>query len=70
VGEYMRRFRDVRNKCYGLTIRKKDLTELAYAWLSPMLKDRLDRLDFAYLNQVMQCAMVCESQAKDNKLDS
>jgi hypothetical protein len=31
VGEYMRRFRDVWNKCCGLTIGEKDLTELAFA---------------------------------------
>jgi hypothetical protein len=67
VGEYMRRFRDIRNKCYGLMIGEKDLVELAFAGLSPALKDKMDGLDFADLNQVLQCAMVCENRVKDNK---
>jgi hypothetical protein len=37
----MRRFRDTRNKCYGLTIGEKDLAELAFAGLSVALKDKM-----------------------------
>jgi hypothetical protein len=67
VGDYMRRFRDVRNKCYRLTIREKDLTELAFAGLTLTLMDKMNGLDFADVNQVLQRAMVCENRAKDNK---
>jgi hypothetical protein len=31
--EYLRRFRETRNKCYNLTIGEKDLTDLAFAGL-------------------------------------
>jgi hypothetical protein len=50
VGDYMRRFRDVRNKCYGLTIGEKDLSELAFIGLSLALMDKMDGLDFVDLN--------------------
>jgi hypothetical protein len=42
VVDYMRRFRDMRNKCYGLNIGEKDLVELAFAGLSVALKDRME----------------------------
>jgi hypothetical protein len=51
--DYMRRFMDVRNKCYRLTIKEKDLTELAFAGLMPTLKDMMDGLDFTNVNQVL-----------------
>jgi hypothetical protein len=40
VFEYMRQFRDTHNKCYGLTIGEKDISELAFAGLSMVLKIR------------------------------
>jgi hypothetical protein len=67
VGDYKRRLWDIRNKCYGLTIDEKDLAEMAFAGLSPALKDRMDGLDFVDINQVLQRAMVCKNWAKDNK---
>jgi hypothetical protein len=37
VAEYVKRFREMRNKCYSLTIREKDLADLALAGLSSYL---------------------------------
>jgi hypothetical protein len=37
VSEYTKRFRETRNKCYSLTVREKDLADLAYAGLSSYL---------------------------------
>jgi hypothetical protein len=65
--DYMRRFRDTRNKCYGLTIREKDLAELAFAGLSMSLRDKMEGQDFSDVNQVLQQAMVHENRAKDHK---
>ena len=31
VSEYIRRFRDIRNRCYSLTISDRDLADLAFA---------------------------------------
>jgi hypothetical protein len=38
----MRRFRDTRNKCYGLIIEEKDLAELAFVGLSTTLRDKME----------------------------
>jgi hypothetical protein len=53
VAEYVRRFRDNRNKCYSLTIGERDIAELVFAGLSHSLKDKLDGQDFSKVNQVL-----------------
>jgi hypothetical protein len=50
VAEYIRRFREIRNKCYSLIISEKDLAELAFAGLSSNLKDKLEGQDFLNMN--------------------
>jgi phosphatidate phosphatase PAH1 len=65
--DYMQRLRDTRNKCYGLTIEEKDLAKLAFAGFSMVLKDKMEGQDFVDMNQVLQCAMEYESQAKEHK---
>jgi hypothetical protein len=42
IYDYLRRFREDRNRCYNLTIAEKDLVDLAFASLTPYLKDKLD----------------------------
>jgi hypothetical protein len=42
VSDYFRRFREVRNRCYNLTIAEKDLADLPFAGLTPYLRDKLD----------------------------
>jgi hypothetical protein len=42
IYNYLRQFREVRNRCYNLTIAEKDLVDLAFASLTPYLKDKLD----------------------------
>uniref|UniRef100_A0A0E0KI78 Uncharacterized protein n=1 Tax=Oryza punctata TaxID=4537 RepID=A0A0E0KI78_ORYPU len=39
VSEYIRRFRDTRNRCYSLTLSDKDLVDLAYYGLLEHLKE-------------------------------
>jgi hypothetical protein len=52
--DYMRRFRDTRNKCNSLTIGEKDLAEPAFSGLIATIKDRLEGQDFLDTNQVLQ----------------
>jgi hypothetical protein len=66
VFEYMRRFRDTRNKCYSLMIGERDLAA-AFAGLSSSLKDKVDGQDFTDVNQVLHWAMVYENRAKEHK---
>jgi hypothetical protein len=40
--EYIRRFRDTRNRCFNLNISDKDLADLAYLGLTLHLKDKLE----------------------------
>jgi DNA repair ATPase RecN len=42
VSDYLRRFREVRNRCNNLTIAENDLADLAFAGLTPYLRDKLD----------------------------
>jgi hypothetical protein len=42
VSGYLRWFREVRNRCYNLTIAEKNLADLAFAGLTPYLRDKLN----------------------------
>ena len=46
VAEYIRRFRDIRNWCYSLTISDRDLADLACAGLLDFHKEKLDGQEF------------------------
>jgi hypothetical protein len=67
VPEYLRRFRETRNKCYNLTIGEKDLVDLAFAGLSSYLKEKLEGQEFLDVNQVLQRAIVHENGARDHR---
>jgi hypothetical protein len=41
AADYIRRFRDTRNRCFNLNISDKYFTDLAYSRLSPHLKEKL-----------------------------
>jgi hypothetical protein len=42
ISDYLRQFMEVRNTCYNLTIVEKDLTDLAFAGLTPYRTDKLN----------------------------
>jgi hypothetical protein len=42
VSDYLRWFREVRNRCYNLTIAKKHFVDLAFIGLTPYLRDKLE----------------------------
>jgi hypothetical protein len=52
ISDYLRWFREVRNRCYNLTIAEKVLADLAFASLTPYLKDKLHGLEFSDTNQL------------------
>jgi hypothetical protein len=64
ISDYLRRFSEVRNRCYNLTITEKDLADLAFAGLSLYLKDKLDMQEFSDTNELLQCALPYENRAK------
>jgi hypothetical protein len=67
VTEYIRRFRDIKNRCFNLNISNKDLADLAYSGLTLHLKDKLESHIFSDVSQVLQQALDCESRAKESR---
>jgi len=65
VAEYIRRFRDIRNRCYSLTIFYRDLADLAFAGLLNFHKEKLDGQKFLDVSQVLQKALANKSRAKE-----
>ena len=61
VAEYIRRFRDTKNRCYSLVISEKDLAKLALNGLRTHIKEILEGYEFLTVNQVLQRALAQES---------
>jgi hypothetical protein len=66
VSDYLRWFREVRNRCYKLTIVEKDLADLAFAGLTPYLRVKLEGYEFFYTNQLLQRVLPYENHAKSS----
>jgi len=65
VSEYIRRFKDTRNRCYSLTISDRDLADLAFAGLFDFHKAKLEGQEFLDVSQILQKAMGNGSRAKE-----
>ena len=65
VSEYIRRFRDTRNRCYSLTISDRDLADLTFAGLLDFHKTKLEGQEFLDVSQVLQKALANERRAKE-----
>jgi hypothetical protein len=61
IADYIRRFRDTRNRCFNLNIFDKDLTDLAYLGLSSHLREKVESNVFSDVNHVLQKALDCET---------
>jgi hypothetical protein len=66
VSNYLSWFREIRNWCYNLTTAEKDLANLAFAGLTPYLRDKLDGQEFSDTNQLLQCVLPFENHAKSS----
>jgi hypothetical protein len=65
VTEYIRRFRDTRNRCYSLTISNRDLADLAYSGLLDIHKEKLDGQEFLDVSRLLQKALANENRLKE-----
>jgi hypothetical protein len=65
VNEYIRRFRDTRNRCFQIHLAKKQLAGLAFNGLRYYLKERLEGIQFFTLAQLHQRALAYESRSKE-----
>jgi hypothetical protein len=67
VFNYLKWFREVRNRCYNLTIAEKDLADPAFAGLTSYLRDKVDGQEFSDSNQLLQRALPYENRAKSSR---
>jgi hypothetical protein len=62
IVEYVRRFRDIRNRCFNLNISDMDL---AYAGLSPHFKEKLGSHDFLLLDKSCKGLWILKTKPKN-----
>jgi hypothetical protein len=65
VIDYIKRFRDTKNRCFSLTISDKDLADLAFNSLRSYVKKKLEGHLFTSVNQVLDRALAQENQSKE-----
>jgi hypothetical protein len=65
VNDYIRRFRDTRNRCFQIHLAEKQLVGLAFNDLRYYLKERLEVIHFFTLAQLHQRALAYESRSKE-----
>lgn len=68
VTEYIRRFRDTRNRCFGLIIFDKDLADLAHDGLLDIHKEKLEGHDFSDVSQVFRKLWLMKAELKIRSL--
>jgi hypothetical protein len=61
IANYIRRFRDTRNRYFNLNISDKGLPDLAYSGLSSHLREKLESYVFSNVSQILQKALDCDS---------
>jgi hypothetical protein len=65
VSDYIRRFRDTRNRCFQIHLTDKQLAGIAFDGLRYYLKEKLEGIQFFTLAQLHQRASACESRSKE-----
>jgi hypothetical protein len=67
INDYIRRFRDTKNRCFNLTISEKDMADLAFNGLHSYLWEKIDDHIFITLSQLQQKASAQENRSKESK---
>ena len=67
VSDYIKRFRNTRNRCYSLAITERDMADLVFNGLRTYLKEKLDGHDFSSVGQVQERALSHESRVNESK---
>ena len=62
VSDYFKRFKDIKNRCFNLTISEKDLAEIALGGLCSYLKERLEGSVYYSINGLQLRAMSQETK--------
>jgi hypothetical protein len=61
VSDYFKRFKEIKNQCFNLTISKKDLADLAIQEMRSYLREKLEGHIYLSLLQLQQFASVQEN---------
>ena len=50
ASDYFKRFKEIKNRCFSLTISEKDLADLAFNGLRSYLKEKLEGFEYHTVN--------------------
>ena len=64
IHEYFKRFKDIKNRCFNLSLSEKDLVNLALASLRSSYREKLDGSSYYSLNQLQVRALGQEAKFK------
>ena len=67
VSDFFIRFKNIKNRCFNLTISEKDLAEIALGGLCSHLKEKLEGLVYYCFNGLQLRAMSQETKFKNSK---
>jgi len=67
VSDYFKRFKEVKNRCFNMSISDKDLVDVALNGLRSYLKEKLEGFDYFNLNALQLRAMNQEYKIKNSK---
>jgi hypothetical protein len=67
VNDYIRRFRDTKNRCFNLMISENDMADLVFNGLRSYLREKLDGHTFITFSQLQQKASTQENRSKETK---
>jgi hypothetical protein len=67
VLDFVKRFREIKNRCFHLMISERDLTDLCFAGLRLGIRDKLEHYEFVNVNKLLQRAVSAESCLKESR---
>jgi hypothetical protein len=70
VSDYLKRFKEVKNRCFNLSLNDSDLVDLAARDLRPAIRDRLEGVEFHTLANVLVRGMAQELKLNKEKENS
>jgi hypothetical protein len=67
VLDYFKRFKEIKNRFFSLTISEKELADLAFQGMHSYLREKLEGHIYLSLMQLQQFALVQENRIKNTK---
>ena len=64
IQEYFKKFKDIKNRCFNLSLFEKDLVDLALEGLHSNYREKLDGSNFYSINQLQAKALSQETMFK------